>query len=230
MKKFDKGFVEEMKSKLDIDLVGVVSVEISPSEELRRRAIALLPGVKSVMVFGKEIYGEVLSLLKPSRGVGEPEDGALLGPHNDYLSGRLSSALYSFAKIFRKEGYRSLPLPPAGCPMDQRFLTSVFSYKHAGELAGLGTIGKHSLLITPQYGPRVRLACLLTEASLESLPPGNKNRCVNCNVCIEECPAQALSIPQKGEAYSLNKFACMTYRQPGLTCGICMKVCGEALS
>jgi len=229
MVKFDRHFIEEMRSKLDIELMGVASIETSNSKELRERATSLLSGVKSVVVLGKEIYKEVLALLRPSKEAGEAEPGELLGPHSDYLNSRLTKAVYDLSVLFRKEGFRSLPLPAAGCPMDQRSLMAIFSYKHAAELAGLGTMGRHSLLITPHHGPRVRLACLLTEAPLEASPLTQKDYCVDCDACIQECPAQALQVPRKGEPYSINIFACRTYRQAGLTCSVCMKICDKIL-
>jgi epoxyqueuosine reductase QueG len=180
------------------------------------------------VVFAKEIYKEVVALVQPSKGAGEVERGELLGVHTDYLNGRLNRAIHEMANLFRQEGYRSVPLPAMG-PMDQRFLTALFSYKHAGELAGLGKIGRHSLLITPEFGPRVRLACLLTEAPLEASALADKHYCTRCDACIRECPAQALQVPVRGEAYAMNKFACRTYRQVGLNCGVCMRICDEQL-
>jgi epoxyqueuosine reductase len=229
MRKFDQSFLSDMKRKLDVELLGVASIEPSTPEELRSKATSLLPTAKSVVVVGKEIYEEIVSLLKPSKEAGAAEYGELLGPHADYLSGRLNKAIYDLATLFKKEGYRSLPLPAAGCPIDQRFLTAIFSYKHAGELAGLGTIGKHSLLITPEYGPRVRLACLLTEAPLEGSPRKTKEYCIRCDACIRTCPANALNKPEHEEPYSMNKFACQAYRQMGMACSLCIKVCAEAL-
>ncbi|MFQ6094326.1 MAG: 4Fe-4S binding protein [bacterium] len=229
MGKFDRNFMQEMKTKQDVDLLGVASIDISTSQELRDMATSLLPGVKSVVVLGKEIYKEVVALLKPHKGSGEAEYGDLLGPHGDYVNGRLTRAVYELAGFFRKDGYRSLPLPAAGCPTDQRFLTAIFSYKHAAHLAGLGSIGRHSLLITPEYGPRVKLACLLTEATLEAYPLSNKDYCIDCEACIRECPAEALQLPGQGKAYSMNKFACQAYRRAGLTCGVCIKVCDQTL-
>ena len=228
MEEFCQDFIQDMKSKLDIELIGVASVQASTSRELKEKAGALLSNTKSVIVLGKEIYREVVSLLKPSKEAGEAESGELLGVHTDYLNGRLTRAVHELATLFRQKGYRSLPLPAVG-PSDQRFLTALLSYKHVAELAGLGGIGRHSLLITPAFGPRVRLACLLTEASLEPSPLINKEYCTNCDACIRECPAQALQIPKQGEAYSMNKFACRTYRQAGLTCGVCMKVCDAVI-
>jgi len=226
MKKLDLESLQEMKQELDVDLIGVVSVEAS--KELKDRAAVFLPTVKSVVVLGKEAYKEVVALLKPSRGVGEPEPGEVFTVHADYLYGRLNRALHELANLFRKEGYRSVPLPSAvGFITDQRFLTALFSYKHAAELAGLGTIGRNSLLITPEFGPRVRLVCLLTEAPLGGSPRAKKEICVNCDACIRECPARALQMPGPGEVYSMNKFACRAYRQAGLVCSVCLKVCDE---
>ena len=228
MEEFNRDFIQGMKSKLDMELIGVASVEASGSRELKERAAALLPKARSVVVMGKEIYREVVSLLKPSKQAGEAESGELLAAHSDYLNGRLNRAVHELSILFRQKGYRSLPLPAVG-PSDQRFLTALLSYKHAAELAGLGRIGRHSLLITPTFGPRVRLACLLTEASLEPSPLVHKEYCTNCDACIQECPVQALQVPNQGDAYSMNKFACRTYRQAGLTCSVCMKACDEIL-
>jgi len=229
VEQFDKDFMKEMKSKLDVDLLGVASVEKPISTRLRDAATSLLPGAKSVLVVGKEIYKEVVALLRPHKGAGEAQCGDLLGPHGDYINGRLTRAFYELDSFFRKDRYRSLPLPAAGCPTDQRFLTAIFSYKHAAQFAGLGSIGRHSLLITPEYGSRVRLACLLTEAPLKASPVSNKDYCVNCDACIRECPAEALHMPGQDTTYSINKFACQAYRGAGLTCGVCIKVCDEIL-
>ena len=229
MTKFDQSNLQAMKEKLDVELLGVVSIESSTPEELRSRATSLLPEVRSVIVVGKELYKEIIALLRPSKKAGAAEYGELLGPHADYLTGRLNKAIYDLASLFKKHGYRCLPLPAAGCPTDLRFLSAIFSYKHAGELAGLGTIGKHSLLITPEYGPRVRLACLLTEAPLEGSPRKSKNHCIQCDACIRACPANALNEPRHDEPYSLNKFACHAYRQSGFVCSLCLRICDEAL-
>lgn len=229
MDKFDHNFVQEIKSKLDVELIGVASIEASNSNELKDQATYLFPGVKSIVVLGKEIYKELTSLLEPSKEAGEAARGELLVSHEEYLNGFLTRAVYQLSNLLRKAGYRSIPLP-AVSPTDQRFLKALFSYKHAAQFAGLGTIGRHSLLITPEFGPRVWLACLLTDALIEPSLLRKKDYCVNCIACIQECPASALQIPDPGQAYSINKFACRAYRQAGLTCSVCMKVCDEVLT
>ena len=189
-----------------------------------------MPEAKSVFVFAKEMYREVVALLGPSKEVGEAEGGELFGPHGDYLNSRLTKAVYDLSGFFRKEGFKTLPLPAAGTPVDQRYLKAVFSFKDAAREAGLGSIGRHGLLITPQFGPRVRLACLLTDAEIEPSPKRQKDYCVNCDACIRVCPAKVLQPPKEGEIYSMNKFACRTYRQTGLTCSVCLKACAEVLN
>lgn len=144
MEELGQEFVQSMKSKLDVELMGVASIQSSSSVELKERVGALLPKAKSVVVLGKEIYKEVVSLLKPSKETGEAESGELLAGHSDYLNGRLTRAVHELATLFRQKGYGSLPMPAVG-PSDQRFLTALLSFKHAAALAGLGTIGRHSL-------------------------------------------------------------------------------------
>jgi epoxyqueuosine reductase QueG len=230
MKKYDRDFLNRLRTELDVELIGVAQVETSPSEELKKRAARLLPTAKSVVVVGKETYREVVSLLAPIKEVGEAEPGELLNMHAEFLNGRLNRAVHDLSTLFKKEGYRSLPLPAGVGLTDQRFFVPLLSYKHAAHLAGLGSFGRHSLLITPEFGPRARFACVLTEASLEATPILTKDFCKGCDACIRHCPAKAIEVPKPGESYAINRFACRAYRQAGLVCSVCMKVCDEVLS
>jgi epoxyqueuosine reductase QueG len=225
---FGRGFLDEMNERLDIDLSGVAAVDTTGSPELKRRVSPLMPTARSVVVLAKEIYQEVVDLLKPSSEAGQAHGGDLLQVHSEYLNGRLNRGVHELAAYFRRRGYRSLPLP-AVAPTDQRFLEGLLSYKHIAELAGMGRIGWHSMLITGPFGPRVRLACVVTEAPVEPSPSSIEGSCTGCGACIESCPAKALEVPGIGTAYSMNKFSCRTYRQAGLICSVRMKVCDEAL-
>ena len=222
---FDAKHIQNMKETLELDLLGVARIDDNAPMEIRDSAAALLPDAASVIVFGKEIYKELVALITPSREVGEAEPSALLKPHYNYLNGRISRAIYVLSEKLRKDGYQTLPLPPIDCPTDQRTLVAVFSYKHAAVAAGLGTIGRNGLLITPEFGPRVRLACLLTNAPLEPTPLPAENFCKDCQACIRACPSYALQKPAEGDIYAMNKFACRTYRQTGLTCSLCIQAC-----
>ena len=65
------------------------------------------------------------------------------------------------------------------------------SHKAVAKTAGLGWIGRSTLLVTPELGPRVCLATIFTDTSL---PPGSPlmNRCGSCRLCILSCPRKAL--------------------------------------
>ena len=64
--------------------------------------------------------------------------------------------------------------------------------KDAAVLAGLGSMGKSNLLITPQYGPRVRLRAMLLHETFPSTGPLDYQPCQNCSApCMDGCPEMA---------------------------------------
>ena len=216
----------DLLSKLDVNVVGIASLAEWKGTKLEDTALRLLPQARSVVVLAMEIYPEILDLASPERITGAASLNDLLARDADYLSGRLTKAAYDIAKASRSAGLKALPLPSAGCPQDARFLEAVFSYKHAAQAAGLGKIGWHSLLITSDFGPRVRLSCCLTEAELEPITAVNETvDCDSCRICLRSCPAGALAEPQAGKQYSINKFACSSFRNASGGCAECMRLC-----
>lgn len=62
--------------------------------------------------------------------------------------------------------------------------------------AGLGQLGRHGLLITPEYGSRVRLCKLFTNLPLQPDQPidfGVTDTCRQCKLCAEACEVEAIS-------------------------------------
>lgn len=71
--------------------------------------------------------------------------------------------------------------------------------KGAAALAGLGIIGRNNLLITPEYGPAVRLRALFVEEYLEPTGPAEFAPCEACEMpCRRACPQNAFA----GDVYS----------------------------
>jgi epoxyqueuosine reductase len=65
-------------------------------------------------------------------------------------------------------------------------------YKDAGVLAGFGCIGKNNLLVTPEYGPRVRVSALLFDDDLPATGPIIYDPCDGCEEpCRRACPRNA---------------------------------------
>lgn len=211
---------------LDADIIGVATFPQWKDSKLEKTALALLPETRSIVVVGLEIHREILDLSSPSRIQGAASTTDLLKTDSEHLSGRLTQTAYDISRAVHNLGFKALPLPARNCPTDSRYFEAILSYKHAGQAAGLGKLGWHSLLINSEFGPRLRLGVCLTEAELEPTTVSNvKFNCENCQKCIEICPAQAISKPAPGELYSINKFACSAYLEASGGCSQCMRVC-----
>lgn len=218
--------LQDALAKLEVTKVGVADLAEVPWERLRAQARKLLPEARSVVVLAMEMYPEIVDLTYPERIAGAASLNDLLDRHMDFLNSRATKAAHDVARASHELGFKALPLPAFGCPGDARFLDAVFSYKHAGEAAGLGKIGLSSLLITPEFGPRVRLTCCLTEAVLEpTVAKKAAITCIACGACIKNCPSKALAKPAKGEPYAMNKYACLTFRSSSGGCSECVKAC-----
>ena len=64
--------------------------------------------------------------------------------------------------------------------------------KDTAVFAGLGCIGKNNLLLTPEYGPRIRLRAMLLEAELTPTGPVDFDPCNDCpEYCRKVCPQKA---------------------------------------
>ncbi|NJD60824.1 MAG: Fe-S protein [Anaerolineales bacterium] len=64
--------------------------------------------------------------------------------------------------------------------------------KDASSLAGIGIIGKNNLLISREYGPRVRLRAMFLEIELEATSPLDFDPCLTCDKpCYRACPQNA---------------------------------------
>lgn len=78
-------------------------------------------------------------------------------------------------------------IPPVA-QKDEKELVAPFSFKYAAVQAGLGWIGKSGVLITKEFGPRVRLAAILLDYPLDCGSPITKSLCGNCHACVDACP------------------------------------------
>ena len=221
--------LQEFQIEVGADAAGIISIENVSQERLVGDALRLLPETNSIVALAMEIFPEILNQTSPERTTGHVSMNDLFTVHLDYINGRLTKAAYDIAKACRSNGMKALPLSAVGCPIDTRFLEAAFSYKHAAQAARLGYIGRNSLLLTHDFGPRVRLSCCLTEAQFKPVEKkAVTNMCTDCSICIKGCPAGALQIPDEGKVYSINKFACASFRSAAGGCSECMRLCPAA--
>jgi len=108
--------------------------------------------------------------------------------------------------------------------------------------AGLGELGRTNRLITPEYGPMVRLAKVITDLPLALDKPisfGLLEFCKVCKKCAEACPPKALSFKDEPDfevlgpwnnpghqAWFEDATKCLGYwRESTSSCSICLRVC-----
>jgi epoxyqueuosine reductase QueG len=152
----------------------------------------------------------------------------------DLVNARLDAITSRAASLLQNEGYQALPIP-ASNTIDTDRLLGAFSHKLAAHLAGLGWIGKSCLLVTPEAGPRVRWATVLTTAPLATYGKPIDSRCGECTNCTEICPANAITgrtfREDEPRSIRLDAHACKAYLQAtekkiGLSvCGLCAYAC-----
>ncbi|MGY5873526.1 MAG: reductive dehalogenase domain-containing protein [Candidatus Thorarchaeota archaeon] len=137
----------------------------------------------------------------------------------------LGIAANKIAEFLRNQGYAAQGDHPLG---------GLVLFPPLAQKAGIGWVSKAGVLITPQYGPRVRLAAVYT--SIEDLPFAEKNEhswiadyCASCGLCIRACPPRAIlteSVKQDtGQVTNIKQQECFEFFLQNYGCSICIKVC-----
>lgn len=107
-------------------------------------------------------------------------------------------------------------------------------YPPLAQKAGLGWLGKHGLLITPEFGSRQRISAIFT--SINNLPYNNDNKhkwieqfCNTCNKCLRKCPPKAILdkpiIHASKRETHIDRSKCLPYFNENYGCSICLKEC-----
>lgn len=152
----------------------------------------------------------------------------------DVINLRLDLITSELSSFIQRQGYASYPVPASRRVSDEK-IAAIFSHKLAASQAGLGWIGKSCLLITPDNGPRVRWASVLTTAPLKSSGSPVTPKCGNCLECVKICPVNAYTgrnfVPEEPREARYNALKCQTYfsekKADGdpFACGLCLYVC-----
>lgn len=100
----------------------------------------------------------------------------------------LGIAVNKIADFLRERGYDCHPSPAIGGDINT---------VPTAQDANLGYVGKNGILITPEFGPCVRLAAVFID--VDNLPLAKENEhkwieafCKTCNRCVKSCPAGAI--------------------------------------
>jgi epoxyqueuosine reductase QueG len=147
------------------------------------------------------------------------------------MVGKLDGISFYLSDELDRNGIGSVPIPSAE-PYDywdsnRRHGKGILSLKHAGVLAGLGVMGKNTLLITREFGNMIWLGAVLTSAELNPDPILSFQACApSCTTCLDACSQNAL------DGVTLNQKLCreksISYSEGGgwvISCNVCRKVC-----
>ena len=178
-----------------LDLVGVANIERFEEAPPRMHPAAILPEARSVVVVAKRI------LRGNWRGI---EEGTYwpgytyFGYHGLLNSFFIPRAVYELAGFVEDAGWEAVPYYP-GVPEAQPPRKPIrpgavapdvhLAIRIAGVAAGIGEIGWSKVFLSKEFGPRQRLAAVITEAPLEPDPllePGTV--CDRCMACVHGCP------------------------------------------
>lgn len=198
------------------DLVGIAPVNRFHEAPEGHRPTDILAEGKTVIVCAKKI----------------PESVLTSGPATSYhqtmvvLHNQLDIIAYEVAAFVEKCGGKAIPIPADEFHFDwnQERLhgRGDLSHKHAAQAAGLGKLGKNSLLIAPELGNRVHLVSVVTNLELDPDPLVAREMCLPaCTLCMTASPVKAI---QNGV---VDQKKCRSHVFPELPKGLTIEACRE---
>ncbi len=150
------------------------------------------------------------------------------------ISDEFNEILDTVTDFLRQARIHHYVSPDTG--QDNTTLTNKFPHKLAATRAGLGWIGKNSLLVTGEFGPRVRLGAILLDIKLPANDPTTESECGVCELCVEACPYGCLRnvewYPGLERTELFDPFLCHHKRNEFIKaigrkheCGLCLLAC-----
>lgn len=110
---------------------------------------------------------------------------------------RLGDIGVAVAEALRAKGFNAEAQSPNGVyrPGSNliKGLAPPFSLRYGAVAAGLGKMGRSSIVMTPEYGGRVQLGGVITDAELEPDSPMEEDICDDCMICVKSCPTGFMS-------------------------------------
>lgn len=219
--------IKQVAKIFGADLIGITATDLRwhythrfNAKTRAERPNDLAPGLDNCIVVGTAMPFQVIKTF-PS---------ALAGVAAGYGYSKDALTLQSLAQFIRNMGYRAVA----------SLNDSAQCVPYAIQ-AGLGEYGRHGLVITKDFGPRVRFGKIFTDLPLAHDQPitfGVKEFCDVCRQCSSACPPQAIphgapteQIPNQSNFVGIRKWSvdgekCFKFwANQGTECGICIRVC-----
>ena len=176
-------------------IVGAEALDAVPSHYIAHRDYRVwtkkttdyMEDARSVIILGARVWDNLFDVVIKVRGRHE---------YPDEWRGRLYAR--RMMRFLDQMGFKTVLEP------------DLLSKKRMAQLGGIGSFGKNSLIIHPEYGPWIRLRSILTDAELIPDEPYKRDPCADCDKCVKACPTKAL------EPYKVDPDRCllgMTWEQ-----------------
>jgi epoxyqueuosine reductase len=217
--------IKEIAYSLSFDLCGIAPVDRFSGAPDGFHPNDIYKNCKSVIVFAKVIPN---SSLYASSFIPYSHLGSVIIQELDNLT-------VKFARKLEELGIEAVPIPSDDpyeyWEPDRLYGRAILSLRHAGRLAGLGILGKNTLLINNKFGNMIQLGAILVNIDLVGDPLAKYEGClVDCELCLNSCPKGAL------DGKTVNQSLCRSHsiyeHEKGYIlkkCNTCRKVCPNAL-
>ncbi|MDF2570334.1 MAG: queG 5 [Sporomusa sp.] len=208
---------------LGADLCGISAVErfVDAPPGFHPTDVAL--GCKSVIVIAVRFPSSTLATSSP----------AAYTFVRNRLVDKIDSITFQISSELEQLGCCAVPIPSSD-PYDywddnRRHGQGILSLKHAAVRAGLGHMGKNTLLVNDELGNMLWLGAVLINKDLEPDPIAGYQTCnPECRICLDSCPAKALDGTTIDQRKCRGVSAKSTEGGGGVyACNLCRKLCPQ---
>lgn len=213
--------LKETAHTLGADVCGIASVDRFTDAPAGFHPTDIMSDARSVVVFG----------MQSPKTLFEAKSNVPYTFVRNKLAERIDNIAMELMIKLEESGSKAIPIPSVE-PYDywdaqRRHGRGILSLKHAAQLAGLGQLGKNTLLINEKFGNRLWLGAILTSGEIEPDPISSSSGCKSsCSICLEACPQKALN------GVTVNQQRCReivyTSTEGGggiYACNVCRKMC-----
>jgi len=111
------------------------------------------------------------------------------------------SCTYKLARFIKRQFKAHVMAVPGAGPINVNKKTGLpsgyVSLRHAALAAGLGNFGRNNLILHPEMGSKVVFTAIVTDLDIEPEIPIEEKICIDCDICVNQCPVNALDEENK---------------------------------
>lgn len=208
-------------TELGMDLCGIAPVERFADAPQGFHPADISKDCKSVIVLAARFPVSTLS---------SPSPAAYTFVRNKVMD-KVDAATCQLAAELELLGGNAIPVPSSDpyeyWDEERHHGQGILSLKHAAVRAGLGQMGKNTLLMNDRLGNMLWLGAVLLDQELAPDELAEYQACIpGCRVCLKVCPAQALD----GTTIVQKQCRAVSAKQTGgggrvYACNLCRKLC-----